>query len=370
MADVIQYKCPSCGGILEFDPASQKMRCPYCESVFTMQDVQSSDTTGLADEEGSPLLQGAEVLDHAEIAWQTGEADNLRVYGCQSCGAEIVADATTAATKCPYCDNVVVMKGQFSGGLRPDMVLPFKVSREQAIEQYKKHISSSKYVPNVFSANNHPSEIQGVYVPFWLYDADANADITYNAQRVRTWSDRDYNYTETEHYRLHRAGTIRMEKVPVDGSSKMADDLMESIEPFDAEAAVPFTTGYLAGFVANRYDVDHIACKPRALERMKKSAEEAFHSTVRGYTGVSVANSLVTFPRADVHYALYPVWMLSTQWEGKPYLFAMNGQTGKFVGDLPLDKKKFSRARIKYGLIFALVAFIVIEVLGMIGSYL
>ncbi|MBR0164822.1 MAG: hypothetical protein IJQ12_09135 [Lachnospiraceae bacterium] len=362
MADVIQYKCPSCGGILEFDPASQKMRCPYCESAFTMQDLQVQDNAQDAYADGAAPVQGAEAMEFAGGDWQAGENDNMRIYGCQSCGAEIVADATTGATSCPYCGNVVVMKGQFSGDLRPDLIIPFKMTKEQAVEKFKKHISSQKYVPSVFTAKGHPEEIKGVYVPFWLFTADAEADVVYNAQRVRSWSDSNYNYTETEHYRVRRAGTVRMEHVPVDGSTKMADDLSESIEPFDTKDAVPFQTAYLAGYLADRYDVDYTQCKDRAQQRMRVTAEKSMRSTVKGYTGVTVAATHVTWNRAQVSYALFPVWMLSTTWEGQNYLFAMNGQSGKFVGNLPLDKKGFGRARIKMGLIFAAAIFVLLTI--------
>ena len=346
---------------MEFNPALQKLQCPFCESVFTMEEVQMLDETANAPEEVPE--QGAEEMELSGTSFGADETAGMKVYGCNMCGAEIVVDATTAATKCPYCDNVVVMKGQFTGGLRPDLVIPFKFSKQQAVERFKQHINSQKYVPKVFSANDHPEEIQGVYVPFWLFDADAEADITYNAQRIRSWSDRNYHYTETEYYRVRRAGTLRMERVPVDGSQKMPDELMESIEPFDAKEAVPFTTGYLAGYLANRYDVDHTQCKDRALDRMRTSAESAFRNTVKGYTGVSTVASHVTWAKAKVSYALYPVWMLSTQWNGKVYQFAMNGQTGKFVGDLPLDNKAFNSARIKYGLVFAAVIFVAMTLL-------
>ena len=253
------------------------------------------------------------------------------------------------------------MKSQFAGGLKPDLVIPFTFTKQQAVEQFKKHINSRKYVPKIFSANNHPDEIKGVYVPFWLFDATAKASILYNAQKTRTWSDSKYNYSETEYYRVHRAGSLDMAHVPVNGSTKMADDLMESIEPYRADQAVPFTTAYLAGFLADRYDIGYEDCAPVATDRMKVSAEQAFRNTVTGYTAVTPVSSNVSWNRGKVHYALYPVWLLNTVFNGKRYTFAMNGQTGKFVGDLPLDAKAFNLAKVKYAGIFALVAFVLLS---------
>ena len=295
--------------------------------------------------------------------WGNGETDNMRVYSCKSCGGQIIGDANLGATSCPYCGNPVVMMGQFSGALRPDLVIPFKLDKEAAKAAYQKHIQGKKLLPKVFAAQNHIDEIKGIYVPFWMFDADADARIRYKATKVKEWSDSEYNYKETSYYSVVRGGELSFESVPVDGSSKMEDELMESIEPFQIKDAVDFQTAYLAGYLANRYDVDHTQCKDRALERMRTSAESAFRNTVKGYTGVSTAASHVTWAKAKISYALYPVWMLSTQWNGKVYQFAMNGQTGKFVGDLPLDNKAFNSARVKYGLIFAAAIFVVMTLL-------
>ena len=361
MADIIEYKCPHCGGTLEFNAEVQKMKCPFCDSIFEMAELQALDDT--AEMEADPQNLTDESFDVGQTdanvetsgnEWAEGESDNMRVYSCRSCGAEIIADATTGASNCPYCNNVVVMKGQFAGDLRPDILIPFRFTKDQALEKYKTHINSRRFVPKAFSAKGHPEEIKGVYVPFWLFDADANADIHYNATRVRSWSDSNYNYTETKFFQIHRAGSLRLSKVPVDGSKKMPDVIMESVEPFRVEQAVPFTTAYLAGYMADRYDVDYSQCTDRANERMRASCVQAFRGTVKGYTTVTEGSSNIAWNKGKVTYALYPVWMLATQFNGKNYLFAMNGQTGKFIGDLPLDKKAYSLARIKLALAMTL----------------
>lgn len=179
-----------------------------------------------------------------------------------------------------------------------------------------------------------------MYVPFWLFDADADAHIRYHATRIRTWSDRDYDYTETQHYAVLRSGDLSFTHVPVDGSSRMPDDLMESIEPFDFSSAVDFQTAYLSGYLADRYDVNADDSIGRANERVKKSTESVFASTVVGYHTVVPESTSVRLANGRVRYALYPVWLLNTVWNGKTFSFAMNGQTGKFVGDLPVDKGK------------------------------
>ena len=147
--------------------------------------------------------------------------------------------------------------------------------------------------------------------------------------------------TETRHYAVIRGGGIAFDNVPVDGSTKMDDALMESIEPFQIEEAVPFQTAYLPGFMADKYDVDIDASISRANERIKHSTEQAFRSTVSGYTSVDVLTSNINLENGRSKYALYPVWILNTQWKGQKFTFAINGQTGKTVGDLPMDKALF-----------------------------
>ena len=262
----------------------------------------------------------------------------LQEYKCPCCGGEIVGDANTAASSCPCCGNPVVMMGQFSGALRPDFVIPFKPDKKAAKAGLQKHLTGKRLLPKVFRNQNHIDGIKGVHVPFWLFDTDADARVRYRTTKLRCWSNSEYNYTETSHFLVHRGGSVGFEHVPVDGSSRMADDLMESIEPYDFSDAVDFQTAYLAGYLADKYDVDAEQSIERANERVKKSAEEAFASTVEGYDTVTAESSSVQLHGGKAKYALYPVWILNTTWKGQKYTFAMNGQTGKFVGDLPVDK--------------------------------
>lgn len=333
MAVTQEYKCPCCGGAISFDTRVQKMKCPYCTTEFDMAAMADSDR-----ELQNMPKDYMEWETDAGRDWQEGEKDGLRVYVCQSCGGEIVGDENTAAASCPFCGNPVVMTGQFSGTLKPDYVIPFKLDKKAAKEALKKHYQGKRLLPKVFRDENHIDEVKGIYVPFWLFDADADAHIRYKATRVRTWSDRQNHYTETSYYAVSRSGSIGFECVPVDGSSKMEDDLMEAIEPFHFSEAVDFQTAYLAGYFADKYDVDDKASIIRANERIKKSTEEAFAGTMQDYATVTPEYSSIRLQNGKAKYALYPVWILNTTWKNQKYTFAMNGQTGRLVGDLPLDK--------------------------------
>lgn len=338
METVQEFKCPCCGGAIAYDPGRQKLKCPFCDTEFEPETLR-----GYAED--VQQSSGAEEMrwETPAGAWQAGEAEGLRVYICRSCGGEIVGDENTAATTCPFCGNPAVMTGQLSGALKPDYVLPFQLDREAAKAGLRRHLKGKRLLPKVFRDENHIDEIKGIYVPFWLFDADADVRVRYEATRVRAWSDSRFDYTETSFFSVLRAGRIGFDRVPADGSSKMPDDLMESIEPYDFSRAVDFQTAYLAGFFADKYDVDAGERIERVNERVRGSAEQAFATTVQGYTSVVPRERRVRLENGRACYALCPVWLLNTVWNGKTYTFAMNGQTGKFVGDLPLDKKAYAK---------------------------
>ena len=265
----------------------------------------------------------------------------MKAYNCPSCGAELICDASTAATSCPYCGNPTVVPGQFSGALKPDFVIPFKLSKEDAVAALKNHYKGKPLLPKAFTNGNHIEEIQGVYVPFWMFDGQAEGSVDYEGLIIHVYESGDYEITETEHYDVHRGGSISFEKVPVDASSKMPDDHMDSIEPYDYAGLKPFSTAYLPGFLADKYDVTVEESHDRADGRCSASLEGALRRTTTQYDSCVPLRQDIRLRRGKVHYALLPVWMLHTKWNGKDFLFAMNGQTGKLVGDLPTDMGKF-----------------------------
>lgn len=357
MNTVKEYKCPCCNGAIAFDSKSQKPKCPYCDTEFEIETLKSyeedlnGDNTDRLDWKEKPKEE-----------WRDGEADGMRIYSCNSCGGEIIGDAFTAATSCPYCGNPVVFTGQFKGDLRPDYVIPFKLDKKAAKEALKKHFKGKKLLPKVFASEAHLEEIKGIYVPFWLFSAETESNIRYKGTQVRFWSDSRYNYTQTNHFSLVRGGRLGFERIPVDGSTKMADDLMESLEPYHFGDAVDFETAYLAGYFADRYDVSSEQSIRRANERIKQSVADEFMRTTSGFSGVHAENSSVRLGESSTKYALYPVWLLSTAWGGKNYIFAMNGQTGKLVGDLPMDRSAFTRWLFGIAGVASAVAFLLLTI--------
>lgn len=334
MAELITYKCPCCGGSIEFNSTVQKMKCPYCDTEYEMETLQSLDEA--LSEEKPDNMQWEQ---KPEAEWSEDEKNDMRSYICQSCGGEIIGDETTGATSCPYCGNPTVMAEQFAGLLKPEFIIPFKLDKKAAKEGLARHLSNKRFLPKVFKDENHLDEIRGIYVPFWLFDSEADAQLRFKGTKLRTWHDSRYNYTETSYYSVIRGGEIAFEGVPVDGSTKMPDDLMESLEPYDLSEAVDFQTAYMAGYLADKYDVSAEQSMERANARIKQTVETAFTRTAQpGYASLIPEQNRVQLKKSRVRYGLYPVWILNTTWNDTKYIFAMNGQTGKFIGNLPVDK--------------------------------
>lgn len=334
--DVMGAKCPCCSAPLRFDGEIGKLKCDSCGNEYEEEIMrQVDDAMGQASREDEMAWEtsGAD-------AWSGTEREKLHTYSCPSCGAEIVVDETTAATECVYCGNPSIMPGQLSGDYRPDAVLPFQKTKEDAQSAYKKLVTGKRLLPPLFSRQNRIEKITGVYVPFWMFQCDAEADMTFRAERRHVHTRGDYRVTDTDHFLVLRGGKIGFANVPVDGSTKFQDNLMEAIEPFDHQSEEGFSAAYLPGYQAERYDVDAEAAKPRADERIRESVREAFAATVNGYTTVMTQSASIRLDKGNVRNVLIPVWMLNTRWKDKTYTFAMNGRTGKIVGKLPIDWKR------------------------------
>ena len=352
MSELFEYKCPNCGGALRFDSTVQQLKCPYCDST-----VDVAALSGYDEELRRSQPDQINWEQTAGNQWEAGETDRFKVYVCNSCGGEIIADENTAASKCPYCDNPVVMKGNLSGALKPDFIIPFKLSKEQAKAAYHNHLKGKKFLPKVFEDKNHIDEIKAVYVPFWLFDCDVDADVKYRGTRTRGWADSENNYLETSHYAILRSGTIAFDNVPVDGSSVMNNELMQSIEPFDFREAEVFSTAFLPGYLADKYDIDAEASIGIANARIKSSTEQAIKGTVGNYKSLTVEASSIRLENGRAKYALYPVWILNTTYNGERFIFALNGQTGKTVGDLPVSNSAYWKNFATVGIIAAALAF-------------
>lgn len=339
MDQVQNYKCPACGAPLVFNGATQSLHCASCGNDYSPETMKMMDETMSAAQSESKFDWG----NYQPREFGPADAETLATYSCPSCGAQITGDGSMGSTVCPYCGNSTVVKGVFEGSFKPDFILPFEVEKKEAVNLFEKDAQKKPFIPDEFKDQKRIQEMTGVYVPFWLFDCDCNAMITYNAQISNTWSDSQYRYTQTDYYRLLRGGSVRYTNIPVDASQKADDAYMDALEPFQYSKAVEFNTAYLSGYLADKYDVSVEESISRANARVQNSTTDIFRDTTSNYSMVVPEFTNVQTSQGVVKYSLLPVWMLNIKYAGKNYQYAINGQTGQVVGEYPIDERKKKR---------------------------
>lgn len=321
MAEVKNYSCKNCGAGLSFEPASGKWACQYCRSSFDKSEL---------DEQ-----YGAVGDTHLNETFH-----ELESYHCESCGADLIADETTTATFCLYCRNPVVIKEKFKGVFEPEYVIPFKITKTQAEDLYRNWINKRLFAPINFKRDEEIEKITGMYAPFWLFDCDVTAHIVGNGTKVSSWRTGNTEYTKTQHFHVERDGQVRYEKVPVDSATKLDDTFMKMIEPYDYKELKEFSMHYLTGFMAERYDVEVSDSEVVMKDRVEEYAKNRIRETVTGYSSFNMVGNNEQLLNVSNHYGLLPVYVLVNKFKDKEHLFLINGQTGKVVGDTPIDPKR------------------------------
>lgn len=332
--ETAQYNCPNCNARLKFTPETQELSCEYCDSSFSIEEIQKI----YADKE--------DLVNHKppeEKAEEDEFAAGTNLYHCSSCGAEIMCDNEQTALFCYYCHNPVILAGKMTGDYKPSKVIGFKITREQAVAKFKEWCGGKKFIPADFKSAQQLEKMTGLYVPFWIADTQTQADFEATGINSRSWTSGGYRYTERREYQVTRRGTINAHGIPADGESKIDDELMEAIEPFDYSELKPFSMSYLSGFFADKYDVDKAAVFPRIRDRANQASREAVRSSLGSYGSMNVRTERYNIQKTDWEYMLLPVWFMTYKYDGKIYEFAVNGQTGKLAGTPPLDTGKLFR---------------------------
>lgn len=347
----IDHKCPNCAAVLKFNPTTQNWKCEFCKGEFTLEDLKQYE-----DEHDDKLQEKDAVVEK--------DNNGMKVYKCNNCGANIVMFPNTSATSCIYCKNTAIIKDNLIEEFSPSMIIPFKKTKEEAINAFVKIGKGRPLMPKEFSDRKNIEEMSGIYIPFWTFDFSAKADATYDAAKIKTWASGDYSYTKIDKYAVDISGNLEFSRVPVDGSVRFQDDIMNSIEPFEYKDLTKFDYSYLSGFLAEKYDVESDDALKIANSRAENSSKEELRKEVAksGYSTIVNSSNNIDLKLDKKEYILLPVWMLNIKYKDKIYTFAMNGQTGKLIGDIPVDKKK---AVIFAGLIFtaSLVILIIINVI-------
>lgn len=346
--DAAQYKCPNCTAELKFDPVSQKLHCEYCRSSFTIEEIKQI----CADAENS-------IPEPDDVQAQQDFEDHTNLYHCSSCGADIMADDQQTALFCYYCHNPVILSGKLTGKYKPNKVIGFKLTKDQATSQFQKWINNRRFVPNNFKSRQQLEKITGLYVPFWIADCDLKADFCAIGKHVRSWTSGNYSYTETKEYRVVRNADICIDGIPADGESKIDDLLMEAIEPFDYKELKDFSMSYLSGFFADKYDVDKAGVFPRIRERAAQAGKKVVRDSIGSYSSLNVSLENYNIMNTQWQYIMLPVWFMTYKYKDKIYEFAINGQTGRLAGTPPLDKRKLRHFCMKIGAAAALAIYLI-----------
>ena len=350
---VIQHKCPGCGAPIKYSPGAESIVCEYCDGTFTIEQIKDS-----------------EEKNDVQFDWgdykRTLSGEKLGgtlTYACQSCGAVIETPKTTMATTCPYCNNNVVLKSIATGGLKPNLIIPFAVTKD-GVKKILRNISNEKkYLPFNYFNSCREGKIQGIYVPYWLFSSKIKGSITFTAHDSDTHYSGDYETTTTKVYEVFRSGQLEISRLPVDASIKIDNEKMDSIEPFDYSKLIAFDSRYLDGFLADRFDSPPDSELPRAQKFMMEVARSKFSETVNGLGRLTVSENNLRLDNPCVEYAMLPVYLFNCKYQGNTYQYAINGQTGKFSGKFPESKNKRRFVHLKKfflvgGLLYAILLFI------------
>ncbi|MEK3723585.1 TFIIB-type zinc ribbon-containing protein [Paenibacillus sp. FSL H8-0034] len=313
---VIEYKCPNCGSGMVFDSETGMLSCESCGRKDNIEQIPD------------PLTKN------------TFSADEANEYHCNSCGAVIMTESETTATVCSFCGSGVVLGDRLTGKLAPAMVIPFSISKDEAMQAFRKWCRNGLLTPMGFMTADRIKGITGMYVPFWLYALNNKIEVQAHAAKVRTYRQGDYEYTETQHFEVYRKIRLNYVKVPIDASEKMNDELMDKLEPFPYDQLKSFKTPYLAGYIAEKYSYNDEELLPRAKDKISTYIDSYIQSAMAGYSTVNYTSKQIDTILKNADYALLPVWVVHYDYNKLEYTFAMNGQTGQVVGKPPISKAK------------------------------
>lgn len=323
----ISYKCSSCGAGLHFNPELQKFKCEYCLSEFTEQELTLNT-------EEKPKKK-------------------LNSYNCNSCGATVVTDETTTATFCYYCHNPIIISNRLEGDFLPNKLIPFAINKKKAQDIFLKWAGNKKFIPKDFTSLSQLEKITGMYLPYWWVDSQAQINYIGEGRNIKVWRSGDREYTETKKYQIVRQGLIDINNVGELAFNKIDKNLLDGIGPYNENETIPFTMPYLSGFFAEQYNIGKEEVEPILKEQINKYYNYLLNETISGYNQVSYEKNDMKIDLTEWNYTLLPVWLLTYKYHSKTYIFAVNGQTGKSFGELPLSNERvFTVSGIIFGSLF------------------
>jgi predicted RNA-binding Zn-ribbon protein involved in translation (DUF1610 family) len=333
-----QFPCKQCGGNLIFEPGQASLVCPYCQTenviMLPAAPIQELDFySALTDRSSADATQ--EVL----------------TIKCTSCGAESSLSANVTSDRCPFCGSAIVTKGEAHKQIKPRSLLPFHVPREHAMNAFRRWIHALWFAPSELMKYAEAGGLKGVYLPYWTYDSNTDSD--YTGQRGDNYTTIE-SYTAFENGRSVRrtrtvtkirwryaAGRVfnRFDDVLVLASQSLPQNYIEELEPWDLGNLVPYTEEFLAGFVAESYQVD----LEQGFERAKQLMAPTIEATIRGDIGgdhqrISSVNT--RYHDITFKHILLPVWISAYRYRDKIFRFMVNARTGEVCGERPYSAWK------------------------------
>jgi len=323
MGKSISEKCITCNAPLKYNAKKDLFECEYCGNKFTIKDLENYKKS----------LKTKKVN-------KKNITINVDAYHCENCGATIILGKNTASTSCVYCRSSAIIKERLDGIYAPSRIITFNYTKEDATLKFKELCKGRKLMPTGFDDTKNIQDMEGLYVPFWLYNCDNKSSLYASCQNVSTWMTHDYINTKTDFYKVSVDGILTFNNVPNDAASRFDDKIMYAIEPFDYSKFKDFNQSYLAGYISEKYDVLKDVAYKNAVKRINDDSKNYLFNKISGFNHKKIDSYDSNISLIGQEYVLLPVWVLNIKYKDKIYHFAMNGQTGKFVGEIPVDKKK------------------------------
>lgn len=305
------YKCKNCGAALTFDAETGKLVCGFCGSSF--EEGECKDSVLIDRESDSDI--------------ETMEQD---VYRCTACGAELMINGVESATFCAFCGQPTIVFDRVSKIKKPDYIIPFSVTKEQAYALLNEKLKKGFFIPKEIK-NIHIDLVRGIYIPFRL------ASVRYKDKVVVKSVERSGKSSVTKYSYRNCACTFN--NITVDASVKFDDRSSVRLEPYDMSGLKPFDAGYMSGFYGDCSDEDDSSMESKALNRAKTLFEEKVMTTVKGSDKEIIKRNPQRTIKSNA-LAMLPVWFFVCNHDGKRYTIMVNGQTGKTIGAVPYDKVK------------------------------
>ena len=339
-------KCKNCSGQLIFDPKKQMLVCDHCGGMFNPDEFEGSKTEPYVDKEAESLndIYG---IDSKELI-------DCYVYICNSCGGEIIVNGTEASTQCIYCGSSAVVFNRVAKHKRPHGIIPFKVTKEEAVEAVRKRFNKGFFIPKSIKQFK-PDDVRGIYIPYWIVNCIHKGSVVISGEVSNG------RHSKIEYY--GRAGQMRLSNLPLDASRTLSDDSSSRMEPFDLNDMKEFNEKYLLGFYSNISDVTYGNLRRAADERADAYFNELAIKSVHDARKPKIHSSdqITAIDYNNMKYAMLPAWFITYTYKKRHNTVIVNGQTGKVVCGVPWNKGLFYFIQFLAGAIVSAVLFLALR---------